>query len=308
MLISHRGRLSPAALPSSFLIALVLCAGAVSARAGDIRDTSDFKDVAAQVEKYCDQYGPEHVLLVCDLDNTLMTMNHPLGSDQWFEWQRYLIEHEPKSTERVADNFQGLLDAQGTLYNLGRMHPTQPDLPERMGKLQDRGVSAIILTARGDEFRVATEHELKRNGFNFARSALAVKGLPNGKYIPLNVSQPDGYGLTSEECVTFGLRNKPLQGVSYENGVMMVAGQHKGAMLLTLLHRAERDIKAVVHYEDNERNVAMIYSALTNHHYEVTAFHFKGQDDEVKAFEYGDKQDVDRRWRELNDTLKSVFE
>jgi Protein of unknown function (DUF2608) len=79
-------------------------------------------------------------------------------------------------------------------------------------------------------------------------------------------------------------------------------------MLLTLLHRAERDIKAVVHYEDNERNVAMIYSALTNHHSEVTAFHFKGGDDDVKAFEYGDKQDVDKRWRELNDTLKSVFE
>src|SRR5262249_26269509 len=153
-----------------------------------------------------------------------------------------------------------------------------------------------------------TEKEFKRNGFDFARTALPVKGLPGGKFLPLNVKQPEGYGISPEECEAFGLNGKPLQGVSYANGIMMVAGQHKGAMLLTLLHRAERDIKAVVHYEDNERNVAMIYSALTNHHIEVTGFHFKGQDDEVKSFEYGDKQDVDRRWRELNDTLKSVFE
>jgi hypothetical protein len=308
MRISRRRRIPPASLRWLVLAVLVLCAGSLSALAGEIRETSDFKDVAAQVERYCDQYGPEHVLLVCDLDNTLMAMNHPLGSDQWFEWQRYLIEHDQKSPERVAVSFQGLLEAQGTLYNLGRMHPTQADLPELMGKLQDRGVSAIILTARGDEFRVATEHELKRNGFNLARAALAVKGLPCGRYLPLNLAQPYGYGLSPDECVLFGLRSKPLQGVSYSNGIMMVAGQHKGAMLLTLLHRSERDIKAVVHFEDNERNVAMIYSALTNHHIDVTAFHFKGEDDEVKAFEYGDKQDVDRRWRELNGTLKSVFE
>ena len=40
---------------------------------------------------------PEHVLLVLDIDNTLLAMNQDLGSDQWFEWQRYLLDHEPRS-------------------------------------------------------------------------------------------------------------------------------------------------------------------------------------------------------------------
>jgi Protein of unknown function (DUF2608) len=308
MSISLRRRTLRAAPVWSSLVALALCAGSLSALAGEIRDTADFKDVAAQVERYCDQYGAEHVLLVCDLDNTLMAMNHALGSDQWFEWQRYLIDHDKQSPLRVADNFEGLLDAQGTLYNLARMHPTQADLPDLLGKLQDRGISTIVLTARGDDFRVATLRELTRNGFKFARSALPAKGLPGGKYLPYNPAQPEGYGLSREELIAYALDKKPLQGVSYGDGVMMVAGQHKGAMLLTLLHRADRNIKAVVHYEDNERNVAMIYSVLTNHHIEVTAFHYKGEDEDVKMFEYGDKQDVDRRWRELNDTLKSVFD
>src|SRR5262245_4946536 len=78
MPISHRRRFLPAALPSLLFVALVSCAGSLAALAGDVRDTSDFKDVAAQVEQYAEKYGPEHVLLVCDLDNTLMAMNHPL--------------------------------------------------------------------------------------------------------------------------------------------------------------------------------------------------------------------------------------
>ena len=108
------------------------------------------------MEVYCEKYGPEHVLLVCDLDNTLMAMNHPLGSDQWFEWQRYLIDHDPKSPYRVADTFPGLLDAQGVLYNLGRMHPTQPDLPELMGKAA--GSRDIDARAHGPRRRVPRAH------------------------------------------------------------------------------------------------------------------------------------------------------
>ena len=300
-------RVSPPALALLTLVALVL-GSAAAALSGDIRDTSDFKDVAAEVERCADQYGPEHVLLVLDLDNTLLAMNHPLGSDQWFEWQRYLIAHDPTSPQLVADSFPGLLDAQGLLYNLGRMHPTQPDLPALMSKLQDRGISTVVLTSRGDEFRVATERELKRNGFDFARTALPVKGLPSGKFMPYDPANPEGYGLTKEELASFGIKDKDLQPISYSNGIMMTSGQHKGAMLLTLLHRQDRDIKAVVHDEDSERNVARIFSALTNHHIEITGFHNERLDDDVKAFEYGDKSDVTKRWHQLQDTLQTVFE
>ena len=58
------------------------------------------RDVAAAVEQFADQFGPEHVLLVLDIDNTLLAMNNDLGSDQWFEWQKYLLENEPKSKLR----------------------------------------------------------------------------------------------------------------------------------------------------------------------------------------------------------------
>jgi hypothetical protein len=291
----------------ALLIGTALASGRAEALAGEIRDTKDFADVVAAVERYADQYGPEHVLLVCDLDNTLLSMNHPLGSDQWFEWQRYLIAKEPNSPERVADDFAGLLEAQGVLYNLGRMHPTQPDLPALLKKLQDRGVATIVLTSRGDEFRVATERELNRNGFDFSRTALPVIGLPNGRFYPYDPANPAGYGLTKGELEAYGIKEKDLKPISYENGIMMTSGQHKGVMLLTLLHRQARDIKAVVHNEDSDRNVGRIYSALTSHGIEATAFHNARTEDDVKAFDYGDKSDVDKRWHELSGTLQAVF-
>jgi len=46
------------------LAALVLGGWSASARASELRPTQDFADVAAAVNRYADQFGPEHVLLV----------------------------------------------------------------------------------------------------------------------------------------------------------------------------------------------------------------------------------------------------
>ena len=83
------------------------------------------------------------MLLVLDLDNTLLAMDNSLGSDQWFEWQKYLLEHEPKSKSLVAESFAGLLEAQGLLYNLSHMHPPQENLPGMIRKLQASGFARL---------------------------------------------------------------------------------------------------------------------------------------------------------------------
>ena len=110
-------------------ILFVALAGAAAACASELTETADFADVATAVTQYADKLKPERVLLVLDIDNTLLAMNNPLGSDQWFEWQKFLLENEPKSRHAVANSFQGLLDAQGMLYNLTHMHPPQKNLP-----------------------------------------------------------------------------------------------------------------------------------------------------------------------------------
>src|SRR5688500_15980315 len=86
---------------TTVLCAVVAIAGALPAalHASEITATDDFRAVAAAVAKYAHEFGPDRVLLVLDIDNTLLAMDHDLGSDQWFEWQRYLLEHQPRSDD-----------------------------------------------------------------------------------------------------------------------------------------------------------------------------------------------------------------
>jgi hypothetical protein len=287
--------------------ALVFSLGsATTVRSSEITASDDFFDVAAAVVDYADEFGPEHTLLVLDIDNTLLGMNQELGSDQWFEWQKYLLDHEPRSKHLVANSFEGLLEAQGVLYNLGRMHPPQPDLPRLMRRLQRGGIHTLVLTSRGDEYRVATERELSRNGYEFDRSAISADDLPGGTYLPYDLEDLEADGLTQKDAAAFGLTEP--RPVSYENGIYMTAGQPKGAMLLALLHHATPEIKAVVYADDHIRHVAYVFAAMVGRDVEIKAFHYTREEPRVERFQYGDKDDVGRRWRKLSRTLHEVFE
>ena len=288
---------------AAVVVSMAIAAAAIGA---EITATEDFRDVAAAVNGYVDEFGPDQVLLVLDIDNTLLAMNQALGSDQWFEWQRYLLDHEPRSEHLVADSFDGLLEAQGLLYNLGRMRPPQRDLPAIIRRLQGRGVHTLVLTSRGPEFRVATERALRRNGYDFESSALLVRNLPNGAYLPYDLEDLEADGLRAHDVAAFGIKEpKPI---TYDSGIMMTAGQPKGAMLLSILHHAIPEVDAVVYADDHIRHVAYVFAAVAGRGKEVTAFHYTREEPYVKRFQYGDKADVDRRWRKLNRVLEEVFQ
>jgi uncharacterized protein DUF2608 len=287
--------------------AAVLVVGAnAAALASDVRETDDFADVAKMVEQLADEFGPEHVLLVLDIDNTIMAMNHELGSDQWFEWQKYLLDNQPNSKYLVAKDFAGLLEAQGVLYNLAKMHPPQKDLPAIIGRVQGMGVHTLLLTSRGPEFRVATERELRGNGYDFARTELPVHDLPGGDYLPYDLDDLESDGLTKRDADAFKL-GEPRR-VSYANGLFMTAGQPKGAMMITMLKYANPDIQAVVYVDDNIRHVAYVFAAVAGRGKEITAYHYTREDNNVNRFQYGDKDDVAHRWKKLSHTLEEVFQ
>src|SRR5262245_20901150 len=128
---------------ASFLFLALLLSSDFAARASELQATKDFADAARTVEDYVAKYGAEHVLLVLDIDNTVMSMDSDLGSDHWYEWQDYLLNHEQTSPHLVAKTKPELLKVQGILYEHGTMHPTQSDEPELIGKLQKLGVATI---------------------------------------------------------------------------------------------------------------------------------------------------------------------
>jgi len=205
----------------------------------------------------------------------------------------------------VAFSFPGLLEAHVLLYTISSMHPPQKNLPRLVHRLQQMGIRTIVLTSRSPEFRVATERELRRNGYDFAKSALPIPALAGGSFQPYDPENPVKDGLTRAEIERFHLKDP--QPISYENGIMMTAGQHKGAMLLTLLHDAASDIDAVVYDDDNIRHVANVYAAMLARGKEITAFHYTREEPNVKKFHYGSKQNVDRQWKQVSTVLEEVL-
>jgi hypothetical protein len=273
------------------LVAVALCQ---SVAASELRGTKDFADVAAAVNAAVEKYGAEHVLLALDIDNTVMSMDNDLGSDHWFEWQNYLLQNEHDSPLLVAKDFDGLLKAQGILYEKGRMHPPQAEQPAIIADLQKRGIATILLTSRGPEFRGVTERELKRCKYDFAATALPVPNVPTGIFLAYDPSNPEKDGLTAAELVLYKLPEP--RPVSYANGLFLTAGQHKGIMLLTLLKDSPRVIKAVVYADDNLRHVGNVFSAGTARNLDVSSFHYQAEDTRVQRFNYSDKRDVSDRW------------
>jgi hypothetical protein len=179
-------------------------------------------------------------------------------------------------------------------------------LPAIIGRVQGLGVHTLVLTSRGPEYRVATERELRENGYDFARSELPVRDLPGGDYLPYDLDDLDADGLTEKDAAAFKLE-EPRR-VSYADGIFMTAGQPKGAMLLTMLKYAEADVQAVVYADDNIRHVAFVFAAVAGRGKEITAYHYTREDKIVQRFQYGDKEDVTRRWKKLQRTLEEVFQ
>lgn len=294
---------------ASFLLTLAIASWMLVASpllASQLVETSDFADVEKHVAQYEQLLGSEDVLLVCDIDNTLLAMNHALGSDQWFEWQSYLLASQPGSKQLVAKDFGGLLNVQGTLFTLGSMRTPEPSQPAIIAGIQARGVRTLVLTSRGPDFRLATRRELLSNGYEFSKSALPLKKVPRGNFLPYNLKQIKKSGLTRKEITLLGLGTP--RPVSYADGVYMTAGQHKGAMLLTMLAKCEHKFRAIVFVDDHNRHIARVYDAITRRGIDVTCIHYQREDANVNRFNYSNKRDVSERWQRLDKTLQAVFD
>jgi len=202
-----------------------------------IDQIDDLERVTVAAQELARRYARDDLLVVFDLDNTLLAMRTPLGSDQWYDWQRVLESANSCDPQLVADR----LAAQGALFHVGAMRPTQTDVAEQIRGLQSDGFATMIVTARGHDFRLPTFRELRRNGLNFRDSTIGPVGGIDNSYTPPDAKRP----------------------VRFEDGVYMLAGQDKGKMLLALFDRLMLDRPAaVVFVDDKAKNVEAMYQAL----------------------------------------------
>lgn len=241
-------------------------------------ETADMADVTGDILKLLEKTNKENILVVLDIDNTLMAMEQGLGSDQWYEWQKGLNEEDPCNPQSVGDRFA----AQGSLYFVSAMRPTQDDAAAQIRAIQATGVAVIALTARGMEFQLQTFRELRRNNFSFSYSAIGPPGGYAEAFMPIE--------------------NGRLS--LYEDGVFLTAGQHKGQTLYTLLKKTGFGMPAViVMADDKQKNLDAVKETFSALDVPVHAWRYTGEDNNVSGF---DPDQADAQWKSIEAPLRQI--
>ena len=250
-------------------------------------ETSTFNTVISDLVTINKKYGEANVLIVLDIDNTLLTSSVDIGGDIWYQWQRGDLEVKPSEEQTVKCLFE---DSIGLLYELGTMDLTESSLPAVLSDWQSNGNTVMALTSRAPKYRSATERELINKGFDFNITALA----------PLGEKAP----------VYREIRGREL---SYMNGIMMTSGMNKGEMLSYLLEKTNRNFAAIVFVDDSKKNIDNVYNKYVGRKdIDVKLYHYLKveRDREAKygsilTEEQAEKMASD--WINLNQTLNSIF-
>jgi len=243
-----------------------------------LQETDDLAVVAADALQLAKRYGTNEVIVVFDIDNTLLAMEQGLGSDQWYDWQKELQAENPCSGMLVSNR----LGVQGALYFASAMRLTQPDAAQQVERLQDAGLTVIALTSRGSDFRLQTFRELRRNGISLWPSALPPSEGYAEAFIPEGGSRP----------------------ALYEDGVFLTAGQHKGQMLKALLDKTgTRYPKVVVMADDKEGNLQAILETFADSGTSIHAWRYSKEDGNVAAF---DPALSSGQWIRLRPALQTI--
>lgn len=192
------------------------------------------------------------VLVVFDIDNTLLTTRQDVGGDSWYVWKRGQDDAAtPAGRAAVSD----LLRDNSALLELSAMQPTQADMPKLITKLQTKGVFVYALSARGPDLRGATERALGEAGVDLSSAPecgapLCVKRGRLGEAQIHAASVRAGWAQTG-----------PFRPITVSDGVMLVAGQDKGLMLDLLLASLPTRYDDVWFVDDTQDNVEHVIKA-----------------------------------------------
>ncbi|OFI32837.1 hypothetical protein BFC17_06415 [Alteromonas lipolytica] len=213
-----------------------------------VTEVESFTTVDQTINALNAQYGAENVLIVSDIDNTVLTSAGDLGGDIWYQWQRGKLNIKPTDSQKVSCLFE---DTISLLYELGPMKLTEEQLPGLLNNWQNSGNTLLLLTSRAPKNRSATERELLRNQIDVAAAALA----------PISNNNPV-------------YRKKLDREMSYSRGVMMTTGMNKGTMLKWILNQTQREFDAIVFVDDSYTNIENMHASWLQDAIDMRIFHY----------------------------------
>jgi hypothetical protein len=120
-----------------------------------------------EVKEILDRHHPDETLVVFDIDNTLITPETDLGSDQWFYCLYEAIGAKPLEDAKL--DLELVERWNNVQYDI-RVRPSEDVLPGWLESLQSRGFKTMALTARNHAMLDVSVSQLASVNINFPQS------------------------------------------------------------------------------------------------------------------------------------------
>ena len=214
-----------------------------------------------------------NILVVFDIDDTLLVSTSFFGGDTWFRWQDGdAIDHKDGGVENIvpADEIKCMYQKLGVFYELAQQKPTESGTASVVSRLQAT-FKVMALTSRSPGYRFGTERELDRANIDFSKTHL------------LSPIQALAYDFDD------GSRTAR---VSYENGVAMTTGLNKGLVLQDLLTKLGKSYSAIFFIDDGKSNVTKMEAAWRNQKSFVSIYHYIGVDKTISDSDMQQSRDA----------------
>lgn len=261
----------------------------ISANAAvSIIKTTDYAIIEDVIRQQDIKYRPENVLLVFDIDNTLLTSGTKLGGDIWYQWQTDKLPNKPAAGEKVPCLYDNAITL---LYELGPMNLTEPQVPALLHQWQQKH-TVFALTSRSQDTQSSTLRELKRHDLDFSVSPLAEAGTT----VPFEKGR---------------LKRSWL----YTQGILFSSGQDKGMVIDFLLNKTGRHFKSIVFVDDGAANIAAVrkmFSSSSWSDVETIGVHYTRVEDALIAQQGmvltpAQARTLTQEWALLTKSLTTVF-
>lgn len=226
-----------------------MMASTVVAQAAGFTSITDLK-VATDLAHSLKADKSKRVLVVFDIDDTLLTVPGDLGSEGWLGG---------KLDEAKGEQRDVILYEQTLWLTLAGLKPTQDDGPQRVRDLQSAGIPVYTLSARGSELRGATERALMAVGYDFSMAPECVKPLCTRRG-----RLGDDEIRKAAQKLKVALPEGPHRDITVSDGIMLAAGQDKGEMVQLLAASiAKKPFTDIVFVDDSRRNIDDVVRAAT---------------------------------------------
>ena len=181
-------------------------------KSDQIIEISKIKDVEGLADDMALRYGDDTVCMVYDLDNTIITNEPFYGSESWSHW---VDSNDSNYSENLLKSGQvNKYDFYDSIRYMINYKPVETSTLSTIEFLQNK-YPTIGSTSRGFQSDPTTKLQLSRNGFDFKKNPIGVKGDFDNSYLGLN-SYKNGYTM-------------------YVGGIQYTSGGNKGVFLQSLI-------------------------------------------------------------------------